>query len=393
MHLLFFALIILVAVAILFQLDWIYYLVYVIGGVWLFSHWWVRRSLSRVEIQRNLVRHAFPGEIITARVDLANNNWLPIPWLHLQELVPFELQDLDNYRNVLSIGSRSRATYAYTLRCTKRGYYRLGPLKLDTGDLFGFVQAGWQETEPTHFIVYPRVVSIQELGLPSRSPFGTQVSRQRIFEDPARLSGVRDYVPGDTMRTVHWKASAHADTLLVKKFQPAIALNIVVVLDLNRNAYPLLHAMGSSEWAIVAAASVASHMIERRQPVGLLTNGLDPLANHVATPIPERNGRGHLMSILSLLARIQMHSFERTLAEWLPGKLASLEWGSTLVVVTPKLDEGALWALHQAYRRGSNVVVLVCAEDRDFKLMQVQGAKLGVKLYQIIWDRDLQGIE
>ena len=350
----------------------------------------MRRSLSRIEIRRNLTRHVFPGETVTARVELANNNWLPIPWLHIQDLVPFELRDMENYRNVMSVGSGARAEYAYPLRSSKRGYYQLGPLRLDTGDLFGFVQAGWQETEPTHVTVYPRVIPIQQLGLPSRSPFGTQASRQRIFEDPARLAGVRDYTAGDSMRTVHWKASAHADTLLVKKFQPAIALNVVVMLDLNRNAYPLLNAYASSEWAVVAAASVASHMIERRQPVGLLTNGLDPLSEEVATPIPERNGRGHLMSILSILARVQMHEFEPTLAEWMPGRLTSLEWGSTLVVVTPKLDEAALWALHQAYRRGSNVVVLVCTEDANFKLMQAQGGKLGVMLYQTTLERDLQ---
>lgn len=392
MHYLFIALIILFVVAALFQLNWVYYLVYVIGGLWVISHWWVRRTLERVEVKRKTTSHAFSGEVLDAEIELVNRNWLPVPWLHVQELVPFELRDRHVYRSVLSVAGHGSTIYQYPLRCTKRGYYRLGPLRVDTGDLFGFAHASWQETEPNHITVYPRIVPLEKLGLPSRSPFGTQASRQRIFEDPARLAGVRDYTPGDTMRSVHWKASAHADTLLVKKFQPAIALNVVVALDLNRSAYPISTIVTSSEWAIVVAASVASHITTQRQPVGLITNGLDPVDGEVAAPVPERNGRGHLINILSLLARIQLHEHEQNLAEWLPSRLAHLEWGTTLVVVTPRLSEDALWSLHQAYRRGSNVVVIVCAEDAEFQTMQARGAKLGVQMHRTIWDKDLQAL-
>jgi uncharacterized protein (DUF58 family) len=390
MHNIFWALIILVLIAALLRMDWVYYLVYVVGGLWIFSHWWVRRSLGQLQVQRQMVHHAFPGEKLTATVQMRNRSWLPLPWLHIQELVPFELQDEPHYRTVVSVPSRGQTEHRYTLRCTKRGYYTVGPLRLDTGDLFGFVSTSWQETEPTHVTVYPQVVTLDSLGLPSRSPFGSQASHQRIFEDPTRLAGTREYMTGDSMRNIHWKASAHEDTLLVKKFQPAISLNVQVVLDLNRNAYPMSGAIGSSEWAITVAASMASHIIVRqREQVGLITNGLDPFSDEIATAIPTRSGRGHLMSILSLLARIQMHEVESELADWLPRQLANLEWGTTLVVVTPQLSERAIWSLHNAYRRGSNVMVLLCAPDPDFQLMQARAERLGVIVHRTVWEREL----
>jgi len=390
MHNIFWALLVLFVFAVLLRMHWVYYLIYVVGGIWIFSHWWVRRSLTQLEIERHLPRHAFPGETLAARVQLRNRSWLPLPWLHIQELVPFELQDLTTYRTVISVGSRAETAYRYTLRCTKRGYYTVGPLRLDTGDLFGFLSTSWQENEPVHVTVYPQIVALKQLGLPSRSPFGTQASHQRIFEDPTRMAGTRDYVAGDSMRSIHWKASAREDTLLVKKFQPAISLNVQIVLDLNRNAYPYQGAVGNSEWAIVVAASAASHLAAtQRQQVGLITNGLDPVADAMARAIPTRSGRGHLMSILSLLARIQMHAVEETLADWLPRQLADLEWGTTLVVVTPALDERALWALHNAYRRGSTIIVLLCAPVVDFKVMQARAERLGVIVHRTIWEKDL----
>jgi uncharacterized protein (DUF58 family) len=393
MNNLFWALLLLFTVGVLLRMDWVYYLVYVMGGVWVFSHWWIKRSVGTLGVQRQLADHAFLGEKIRVEVRFTNRSWLPLPWLQLQELVPLDLKDAIDYSMVISVGSRATVEHTYTLYCKRRGYYAVGPLSLRTGDLFGFVDAAWQTNQIVYVTVYPQVLPLHKLGLPSRAPFGVIASRQRLFEDPARLAGVRAYTNGDSQRTIHWKASAHEDNLLVKKFQPAIALNVAIVLDLNREAYPHVGEYGLSEWAIVIAASIASHMVQQRQPVGLITNGIDSLPNQMAAPLPSRNGQGQLMSILSLLARIKMHAFDQTLATWLPSQIAHLEWGTTLIVVTPQLDEQALWVLHNAYRRGSQVIALLCAPQAELDLLQSRGKKLGVAIYKTIWEKDLEALE
>ncbi len=389
MHNLFWSVLILFLIATLLRLDWIYYLVYVVGGVWVFSHWWIRRSLGQLSVRRQMLHHAFVGEKIPVKLTIDNRSWLPLPWLMVEERVPLDLKEILNYRWVLAVGARGHVEHEYLLACKRRGYYPVGPLSLNTGDLFGFAEASWQEQAPVYVTVYPQVVPLHQLGLPSRSPFGALPSRQRLFEDPNRLAGVRDYMSGDSLRRIHWKASAHEDTLLVKKFLPAIALNVAIVLDLNRHAYPLNGAIGSSEWAIVVAASIASYVTDQRQPVGLISNGLDSLTGQVAVPIPTRNGQGHLRTILSTLARIQMHEFEPRLEEWLPRQIADLEWGTTLVVVTPRLDEAGLWMLHHAYRRGSNVVALVCAPQPNLNQIRARAEQLGVTVHRTIWEKDL----
>ncbi|MBV7334332.1 DUF58 domain-containing protein [Chloroflexi bacterium TSY] len=393
MHSIFWALLVLALVATLLRMDWVYYLVYVVGGIWVVSHWWVRRCFQLVDIERDIALHAFPGETILGRIKMRNRSWFPMPWVHVQESVPFELQEQNSYRTVLTVGGRANNEYPYRLRCNKRGYFPVGPLRLQTGDLFGFVSSAWQEGSQPYVTVYPRVIALEKLGLPSRSPFGTLSSRRQIFEDPARVAGVRDYESGDSLRSIHWKATAREDSLQVKKLQPAIALDVTIILDLNRKAYPILGAIGYSEWAITAAASVASHMIiQQRQQVGLLTNGKDSISEELPPAIPSRAGRGHLMSILSQLARIQLHELDTTLSEWIPGQLTNLEWGTTLVVVAPTLDEQALWALHNAYRRGSNVVALLCAPENELDLIQAQGKQLGILVHKTVWEQDLHTV-
>lgn len=392
MHNLFWSVLILFILASLLRLDWVYYLVYVVGGVWMVSNWGVRRSFRKLDLRRDMLYNAFLGEKIPVRLQLTNRAWLPMPWLMIEDRVPLDLKETDSYRSVLSVGSHARLNHEYMLYAKRRGYYTVGPLTLTTGDLFGFAEASWQEASPVHVTVYPEVLPLYKFGLPSRSPFGTLASRQRIFEDPNRMAGVRDYASGDSMRRIHWKASAHADSLLVKKFQPAIALNVTIVLDLNREAYPSSGAIGASEWAIVAAASLASYVVGQRQPIGLISNGLDSVSESLTQPIPMRQGQGQLISILTALARVQLHDFGQTLAEWLPRRIADLEWGATLIVVTPQLDQNALWTLHEAYRRGSNVVVLIVTPQPNFDVMRAQGSKLGVQVHRTVWEKDLHAI-
>lgn len=393
MHNLFWSVLILFLIASLLRLDWVYYLVYVVGGVWVISHWGVRRSFRKLDLRRDMLHHAFLGEKILVRLRLTNRAWLPMPWLLVEDRVPLDLKETDTYRSVLSVGSLAHLEHAYTLYAKRRGYYAVGPLTLTTGDLFGFAEATWQEEAPVYVTVYPEVLPLYRLGLPSRSPFGVLASRQRIFEDPNRMAGVRNYASGDSMRRIHWKASAHEDTLLVKKFQPAIALNVTVILDLNREAYPLIGSIGASEWAIVAAASVSSYVVSQRQPVGLISNGLDSVTSQLTQPIPMRQGQGQLITILSALARIQLHDFGQQLGDWLPRRIADLEWGATLIVIAPQIDEKTLWVLHEAYRRGSNVVVLVVTPQPNFDLMRAQGERLGLHLHRTVWEKDLHAIQ
>lgn len=393
MHNLFWAVLILFAIAALMRMDWVYYLVYVVGGVWLFSHWSIRRVFRNLEVRREMHYRAFAGERIPVRVRIANHSWLPLPWLMLEERIPLDLKDADDYRTVITVGSKSVTEHRYRLLCKSRGYFPVGPMVLNTGDLFGFAGASRQENNPVHVTVYPQMLSLHEIGISSRSPFGIIGSRQRLFEDPNRMAGVREYITGDNQRTIHWKASAHEDKLLVKKFQPAIALNVVVILDLNKTAYPISGAIGAGEWGIVVAASIAGYVISQRQPVGLLTNGLDSVSGTTTSPVPARQGQGHLMSILTALARVQMQDFPESLDEWLPRRLADLDWGATVVLITPLLTEEALWALHHAYRRGSNVTALICAPQADYEEIRVKGKHLHVNVQRTIWEKDLRQVQ
>ena len=99
--------------------------------------------------------------------------------------------------------------------------------------------------------------------------------------------GVRPYQIGDSPRRIHWSATASAGQMLVKRYQPAIARETLICLDLDLTSYTGKRFYDATELAIVTAASIANHIAVREGlPVGLATQALDPLQEDRGTIRP-----------------------------------------------------------------------------------------------------------
>lgn len=416
----------LVFLAASFRISFFYYILYFFVLVALLARAWIWYAWRRLEIQRDFESHVFLGETVPLRLRLRNAGRLPIPWVRVEDRLPVRLTQNTSYRAVVSLLARETRFLEYSLVGHRRGYYAVGPLQVDVGDVFGFHTRSMATAAPSYLTVYPKILSLQQLGLPSKSPFGSLKTNEIIYEDPARVVGVRDYLRGDSLRRVNWKVSAAVGRLQVKKLEPAITLDTMLFLNLNLEEYELAYAEGATELAITVAASLASHLTELRQPVGLISNGRDQ-AVEVAHDEPEaprglsapqpweidrRNvddlgfatpesrlyrerppmaiapgkGRAHLIQIMELLARAQARA-GLPLATLLRQQAVRLPWGSTIVVLTWGRAIGLLEALMGLRKAGfSVVVVLVRFGMRD--VFPAELAAMGFQVHEVRSEQD-----
>ena len=303
--------VVLVFFAASFRISFFYYILYFFIIVALLARFWIWRAWRTLEIRRDFDDHAFLDETVTLRLRVRNGGRLPLPWVRVEDRLPTRLVGAlrtgrgeglagrDAYRAVVSLLAGETRTLEYSVHAARRGYYPIGPLSVDLGDVFGFYGRSLRTAMPAFLTVYPRIVSLEQLGLPSKSPFGSLRTTEIIFEDPSRVSGVRDYFRGDSLRKVNWKVSAALGRLQVKTYEPAITLDTMLVLNLDQEEYDLAYADGAMELAITTAASLANHLAGLRQPFGLLSNGRDAAARYrsadarqAATPVPAAGGRG-----------------------------------------------------------------------------------------------------
>jgi len=171
-----------------------------------------------LRVYRRFTDHLFAGESTGVEIEIVNSSRWPVPWLRYEEAPPSVLISGGVLRQAISLRPKERAHLSYRLVGQRRGYYQVGPGFLNTGDVFGFAESGGVIAEPRPLIVYPRVIPLTYVNLSSHSPLGTIKSPQRIFPDPARVVGVRDYRSGDPIRAVDWKSTARVESLQVKNW-------------------------------------------------------------------------------------------------------------------------------------------------------------------------------
>jgi uncharacterized protein (DUF58 family) len=295
-------------------------------------------------------------------VTVENRSRLPVLWLAAAEALPAGLPMQGVRGQVGPIGPRRRFRFHYTLRGARRGYHQVGPTLLRTGDLFGLAQRERTGASPEWLTVYPKIVPMHHAALPSRRPAGDIRARPPVLEDPTRVVGVRPYQHGDGLRRVHWRATAHTGRLQSKLFEVSAQLETVIILNLRRSDYIAspTEAAEDAELAIVAASSIAHHVLERRQRTGLLAFARDPAAHPSRAPlrIPAGRGREQLARILSLLGRIELGATP-PLPDILRVEKAELPRSSLIVIITPHLDRPTLSALLDLRTAGFGVYAIL----------------------------------
>jgi len=379
-------LVFLVLLAAAFKVSFVFHLLYLLVGVYLLSRLWSRWALRSVKLQHLAEPFALLGDRLEVQLSLYNSGLLPVPWLNVYDRLPSRLISRPYYTRTLSLLPLERVSFAIALYCRHRGYYRLGPALLRSGDLFGFEERERALEEATFLTVYPRIIALEKLGFPSRMPFGHLPTRQRIYEDPSRVVGVRDYQVGDSLRKVNWKASARIGRLQVRKYEPAITLDTVILLNLNAREYDPHRLDYSTEMGITVAASLASHLSSLRQQVGLITDGRDAAEEGTEAEIvgmPARKGQGHLMRLLQLLARLEYVERQRHFAQVVQEVSRHLAWGATLVFIAPRETEELL-DISFSLRRAGFHVVLIFVDDPDRSPASLRSLGMGFPSY-VIW--------
>ena len=349
-----------------------------------------RYCLDRVEFRRTFTpRRAFYGEDITLTLELTNRKLLPLSWIELTDELPEEVvprrgrvipslrQRRQELVHLFSLRWYERVRRRVTITCMARGYFPLGPAHLRSGDLFGITSHGRYIESTDYLIVYPRIVPLEALGIPSLHPLGDQRSRRPLLEDPTRTVGVRDYQPADPLRRVHWKATARVGQLQTRQYEATTAHRLVIFLNMDTLGQyaeyrgfvrPLL------ELNVTVAASFAAWADEQGHPVGLFGNGYLPEGLRRVRIAPAL-GAAHLTEILEALAKV-FPTPVMPLGDLMYLEASGLPWGTTAVVVTAVYDPPLRVGIERL-RAAGHTVVLVLIGDR------VEAPPLDVPVYRV----------
>jgi uncharacterized protein (DUF58 family) len=303
---------------------------------------WVDLTRWRLDVSR----HVHPTRVTAgqeARVELAISN----PGPHRSP--PVEARDpFDGGRRwarfwVAPLAPREVRTSSYRLPSTRRGVYRLGPLELRLTDPLGLASTTRTTAADTSLTVHPVYEMVPMPGLSAHRDEDRRMAQPLIGKGGHEFYKLREYVPGDDLRHVHWPTTARVDDLVIRQPENLRRGRTTVVADLRAS----VHDEDSVERVLSAVASLAMSALASGLQVRVVTTaGFD--SGHEA-------GRDHGPSLLDALAAAVTHRDRPGVA---PFRLAGgLE--PVVVVTTDGCDEADLHAAMQlSGTTGTTLVIM-----------------------------------
>jgi uncharacterized protein (DUF58 family) len=217
-----------------------------------------------------------PGRVPAGRparvvLRLENLSRLPTGVLLVEDTLPYVLGGRPRF--VLDrVESQGVRDVAYSVRSELRGRYEIGPLAVRLTDPFGFCELSRAFRGTDSLIVTPVVTEIPVVRLGGDFTGGGESRLRAVAVAGEDDVATREYRVGDDLRRVHWRSTAHAGELMVRREEQPWQSRATIFLDTRAVAHRGDGLASSFEWSVAAAASIGVHMTRKRFAVQLQTD-------------------------------------------------------------------------------------------------------------------------
>lgn len=295
-------------------------------------------NLRRIEYTRYFSKDvAYEGDKLELVEVIKNRKPLPVPWLRVESRISNNLRfgstsggehdiDAERYhRSVFFMGPFRQITRRHEVTCLKRGKYSAGSIALTSGDLLSYGNNSIQLQLPCELTVYPMPASESEINTLQTRWQGDLTVRRWIMPDPFLIYGIREYRDGDSMKDVHWRATARTGQMQVKVWDYTVDPRVLVILNVQNSEEQWGDLMDYEQEGIERGIRIAAALCLRALAAGVESGfasngclqGQKDSGNTVY--VPARRSFDQAERILDTLARMVIHresNFPRFLEEF-----------------------------------------------------------------------------
>jgi len=332
-------------------------------------------SMRGIHLNRQArILRASMGEVFEEHFEVRNSTWPACQWLEI--INRSNLPMSGGSRLLTGIGPHQRRFYTSRTLLYRRGAFLLGPTSMASGDPLGLFTIRRQVPAKDTLVVLPMTVPIADFPPPPGLLPGGKAIRMRTSDVTPHAAGVRDYVPSDPMKRIHWPSTAHRGRFMVKEFEQDPQSDIWLFLDAEQDIQASLPAQAgvfiedswwlrrpnvalprdSFEYVISTAASLARYFLMQRRAVGLACAG------GRTTIVSAERGDRQVNKIMETLAFLQPDG-RMPLLGLVTMRAKLLPIGTGVILITPSTRPEVLLAVEDLYSRNLRpVVVLIKAE-------------------------------
>lgn len=298
----------------------------------------------------------------------------------LEERVPEKLGNSIKVP-IPTLSSGKEVSHRYSVRSARRGVYHIGPLVAVTSDPLGLTERETVLAEEFELLVHPRLEFVSSRPLTrhfEEPPIRPPISKP--WPSGLEFYGMREYVPGDDLRRIVWRASARTGRLMVREAEQGITDHITIILDTDRGSHSKEGDVSESfEMGVRAAASLAVRHIRQGYEIRCESNA-GPLTRAL-------RGTHNQMPLLDAFARVDMS--REPLSKVILRMIADPRRDAHNILVTPRLGHLEAAQLRILLNKGVSILVVALLwEEENAETLGV-AASLGCQVAAIHPGQDL----
>ena len=257
---------------------------------------------------------AFEGDTIELVETIYNRKWLTLPWFK-SELTTSKWLDFAGSESSVTYDTRfvpsfflvkghKKVVRRWKVNCTKRGVYGIRTVMLVSTDLLGRQTVSKPVEVDSNVMVLPRTFDLSQAFLRARYLEGDFVVRSQILPDPFMVAGVREYLPSDPMKNIHWSATARMNRIMIRNQEYTTRQSLLLLLNMQSREFEKGRAIDADalEDCIRTAASLLEGTLQGSIPVSFAVNTAPEEYGEECVFVPSNFGSEHVLQLFRLLA-------------------------------------------------------------------------------------------
>lgn len=249
-----------------------------------------------ITAQRHLTEKWSLSDQNKVSIYLKNNGYFVWQTEVIDEL-PEQLQ-IRNFSKKITLGAKAAKEINYHVKPLKRGQFNYNYIQVFISSPIGLVSRRLRCGQPQMVPVYPSILQMKQYALYTVSHLARYygVKRMRRIGHSYEFEQIKDYVRGDDMRHINWKATSRTGILKTNHFIEERAQPVYCILDKSRNMNMAFEGMTLLDYAINASLVISNTALQKGDKAGLIT-----FSDKVGTAIRADNNPSSLRNIMESL--------------------------------------------------------------------------------------------
>jgi len=336
-----------------------------------------RVGIKKVEYRRYFSEEGvFEGEMVMLIEEISNRFFLPLIMVDVGICISKDLQfvghsieghGMQEFISRFYLPPFTQITRSVQVICKKRGLYQLESVSINN----------IQKSAKAVLYVYPQALAYGKSSPMENELLNTAHTNRRLLQDPFSFSGIRNYYPGDTFRSINYKATAKTGTLKVNNRDYFSSRNVMIYIDFAQHyPHPLTTDVYTSlmERSLSYSADMVWESVKQGFSVGFAANcrllgrthkskpissRFDSTINH--TRFPMARGHSHYMEILKEMAAIRMS--DGCSFMWLLKQDLDVLWNVDIYIMTTNVSQSFDEVADIFISKGNHVTIIALEDE------------------------------